>query len=75
MSRSGLPNECQYQFIAELLDRQEDVLNQLDQLNGRIEKLIGEIGQDRRAEHERHAQIATNSTAVDSDDKGLNEAA
>ena len=79
MSRSVLPNESQYQFIAELLDRQDDVLNQLDRLNERIEQLISEISQDRRAEHERHAQIATINqvadTAVDSSDNRLNEAA
>ncbi len=79
MSHSSGPNQGQYHFIAELLERQNDVLNQIDHLNERIEAFIQEIGQDRRSERERQFQIDANSEALgwhgDSDEKNLGEAA
>ena len=73
------PNQEQHSFISEMLKRQDDVLKQIDQLNDRIERLISEISQDRRAENERQDQNATpvlqSDADVDSDDTARREAA
>lgn len=76
---SSLPFEGQNQLIAELLDRQDDVLNDLERLNIRIERWIAEISQNRRAKQQRQAQVATNGqesdTPIESDNNDLSEAA
>lgn len=40
----------QYQYILELIDRQDDVLGQIDELNERIESLIKNITDERHQE-------------------------
>jgi hypothetical protein len=79
MSPSQLPIEGQSQIIDELLDRQDDVLNGLDELNGRIELLICEINQDRRKSQVPPAQTAEpdqqSNSESDPDEMGLSEAA
>jgi len=46
------PQLSEYEFVADLLRRQDEVLNALDDLNVRIESAISEISAARQAEME-----------------------
>lgn len=52
---SEQPNMEQYQIVKELIDRQDVVLEQIDDLNDRIESFIKEINRARQDELERQA--------------------
>ena len=72
------PNQEQHQLIADLLDRQDDALIQIDQLNARIEQLIKDISQERQEKIERQVKaLATNQKpdpAVDASTEDRSEA-
>ena len=54
------PNLVQYQIVADLLARQDEVLDQLNELNARIETEIKEANESRNTEGE----LAESATEV-----------
>ncbi len=56
----------EYEFVADLLRRQDEVLKGLDQLNERIESVIDEISAVRQAEIDSHMSDEPESTQDDS---------
>ena len=60
VSSSG-PNLDQFQFVANLLQRQEDVLEQIAQLQSRIDEQIKEANQ--RDEDEQNALITSDAVS------------
>lgn len=58
------PNLEQYQIVKDLIDRQDIVLQDIDDLNSRIETFIKEISQARQEEMDREAAVEGAPAAI-----------
>ena len=67
MTTPPSPESDQYQIVADLLARQDEVLEQLDALSQRIDATIKEITGDRENAEDPQGELASQDTGVAAD--------